>query len=109
MHNHSHTTTCTKLLPDLGYQVIKIAVRGNLDELEDELSSYSPNHTFIFNNCDGFAGNNMGAVEVIRLVERMGFKHTGSTADAIQLCINKPLAKEQLLRLRYTHTQVSGL
>jgi D-alanine-D-alanine ligase len=78
--------------------VIKIAVRGDLDRLEDELSSYSPRDTFIFNNCDGFNGDNMGAVQVIRVIERMGFAHSGSTADTVQLCIDKPRAKDLLQR-----------
>jgi D-alanine-D-alanine ligase len=84
-------------LRSLDYQVVKIAARGDLSELEDILCSYSPKETFIFNNCDGFNGQNMGAVDVIRLVERMGFKHTGATADSIELCIDKPRAKKQLL------------
>jgi D-alanine-D-alanine ligase len=36
------------------------------------------------------------AVEVIRLIEKMGFKHTGAAADSIELCINKPRTKERL-------------
>ena len=85
-------------LSSLGYQAIRIAAKGTLGDLEDELSSYSPKDTFIFNNCDGFEGVNIGAVDVVRLIERMGFKHTGSTPEAIQLCIDKPRAKERLLQ-----------
>ncbi len=85
-------------LTSLGYPVTKLAVRGNLEELEDILASFPPKNTFIFNNCDGFNGNNLGAVDVIRLVERMGFKHTGSTADANELCICKPRTKERLIQ-----------
>jgi D-alanine-D-alanine ligase len=85
-------------LSSLGYPVIKLAVRGNLEELEDTLASFSPKETFIFNNCDGFNGNNMGAVDVIRLIERMGFKHTGAAADSIELCIDKPKSKERLIK-----------
>ncbi len=85
-------------LTSLDYQVVKIAVRGNLGELEDRLCSFPPKDTFIFNNCDGFNGDNLAAVEVIRLIERMGFKHTGATADSIELCINKPRCKANLLR-----------
>ncbi len=33
---------------------------------------------------------------MIRLIERMGFKHTGASADSIELCINKPDCKETL-------------
>ena len=92
------TQNLYKALTSLGYQVVKIPVRGNLGELEDRLCSFSPKDTFIFNNCDGFNGNNLGAVQVIRLIERMGFKHTGASADSIELCINKPRCKENLKR-----------
>jgi D-alanine-D-alanine ligase len=85
-------------LSSRAYQVVKIAVRGNLEELEDRFCSFPPKDTFIFNNCDGFNGDNLAAVEVIRLIERMGFKHTGATADSIELCINKPRCKENLLQ-----------
>ncbi len=90
------TQNLYKALTSLGYQVVKISVRDNLEELEDRLCSFPPKNTFIFNNCDGFNGNNMGAVKVIRLIERMGFKHTGATADSIELCIDKPRTKKRL-------------
>ena len=86
-------------LSSLGYDVIKIAARGSLKELEDTLSAYSPEHTFLFNNCDGFDGVNMGAADVIHLIDRMGFKHTGSTEETVRLCVDKPRAKERLLSL----------
>ncbi len=38
-------------------------------------------------------------MQVIRLIERMGFRHTGASADSIELCINKPLCKESLKRV----------
>ena len=85
-------------LKSSGYSVTKLPVRGDLEELEDILASFSPKNTFIFNNCDGFKGNNLGAVDVIRLVERMGFKHTGATADSNALCIEKPHSKERLIQ-----------
>lgn len=96
-----YTSTVAQLLfqalEDQGYRLAKIAVRARLDELEDKLASFSPKNTFIFNNCDGFNGNNMGAVEVIRLIERMGFLHTGAPAEAIELCIDKPRCKARLV------------
>lgn len=92
------TQNLFEALTSLGYQVVKIAVRDNLEELEDRLCSFSPKNTFIFSNCDGFNGYNMGAVQVIRLIERMGFRHTGATADSIEVCIDKPRAKKQLLQ-----------
>jgi D-alanine-D-alanine ligase len=90
------TQSLSKALNSLGYKVVKIPVRGTLEELEDRLHSFSSKETFIFNNCDGFNGNNLGAVQVIRLVEQMGFGHTGASADSIELCTKKPLCKESL-------------
>ena len=80
----------------MGYEVVKIPVRSSLGELENKLRSFSPQETFIFNNCDGFNGNNLGAVDVIRVIERLGFSHTGASADSIELCTNKPRCKESL-------------
>jgi D-alanine-D-alanine ligase len=37
-------------------------------------------------------------VDVIRLIERMGFKHTGAAADSIEMCIDKPHSKERLIQ-----------
>ncbi len=85
-------------LTSLGYPVTKLAVRGKLEDFEDILCSFPPKDTFIFNNCDGFNGNNLGAVDVIRLIERMGFKHTGALADSIEMCIDKPHSKERLIQ-----------
>jgi D-alanine-D-alanine ligase len=97
-----YTVTATQHLYDaltsLGYPVTKLAVRGNLEDLEDILCSFPLKDTFIFNNCDGFNGNNLGAVDVIRLIERMGFKHTGAVADSIEMCIDKPRSKERLIQ-----------
>jgi D-alanine-D-alanine ligase len=85
-------------LAGLGYPVTKIVVRDSLEELEDTLCSFPPKETFVFNNCDGFNGDNIGASQVIQLIERMGFKHTGAPAEAIRLCIDKPRCKELLLK-----------
>jgi D-alanine-D-alanine ligase len=92
------TRNIHEALTNQGLQVVQIPVTDSLEELKGRLASFSPQETFIFNNCDGFNGNNMGAAEVIRLVERMGFKHTGASADSVTLCTNKPLCKERLKR-----------
>jgi D-alanine-D-alanine ligase len=92
------TQNLYKALSSLGYPVVKIPVMAVLAELEDRLDTFSPKETFVFNNCDGFNGSNLGAVQVIRLVERLGFGHTGASADSIELCINKPRCKENLQR-----------
>jgi D-alanine-D-alanine ligase len=90
--------TLYEALSSLGYPVVKIPVRADLGELEDRLCSFSPNQTFIFNNCDGFNGDNLGAARVIRVVEQMGFSHTGASSDSVELCTMKPLCKENLKR-----------
>jgi D-alanine-D-alanine ligase len=84
-------------LSSLGYNTHRIAVRDSLTELEHALASYSPEDTFIFDNCDGFNGNNLAAVRVLKLVEELGFPHTGTTAEGIELCTDKPRAKERLM------------
>jgi D-alanine-D-alanine ligase len=85
-------------ISSLGYRTRLIQVHDSLDELRQDLSSFSNQDTFIFNNCDGFCGNNLAAASVVRTVEEMGFKHTGSCADVIYLCTYKEYAKKALLR-----------
>ncbi len=85
-------------LSSVGYATSKIAVKASLDELQDTLSHYSNQDTFIFNICDGFGGKNFGSVQVIKLIESLGFKHTGSTAEVIAQCTDKARAKESLIR-----------
>lgn len=84
-------------LTSLGYNTVRIAVRDSLPALQQVLKSFSPEATFIFNNCDGFNGNNLAAVNVLRVVEELGFAHTGTTAKGMELCTNKPRAKERLM------------
>jgi D-alanine-D-alanine ligase len=84
-------------LTTLGYNTLRVAVRDSLNELEQVLADLSPEETFIFDNCDGFNGNNLAAVNVLRLVEKYGFPHTGTTAEGIELCTDKPRAKERLM------------
>jgi D-alanine-D-alanine ligase len=96
-----YTVTTTQNLYDalasLGYPTERIAVRGSLEELAQALRGHSPEHTLIFNNCDGFDGSNQAAADVVRLIEALGFRHTGATGPAAELCINKPRAKDALL------------
>ena len=92
------THSLYKALTSLGYPVVKIPVEDDLDDLERRLLPFSTQDTFIFNNCDGFNGNNWGAIQVIRLVEKMGFSHTGASANSMELCINKPKCKQELKR-----------
>ncbi|MFH2102956.1 MAG: ATP-grasp domain-containing protein [Chloroflexota bacterium] len=82
----------------LGYSSAKIAIETSLDVLAQDLAQYAPKNTLIFNNCDGFIGENMGAVRVMRLVEKLGFRHTGAHSDRIFDCIDKARAKTRLMR-----------
>lgn len=96
-----YTTTVARLLHEAllvrGYQTVKIAVQDSLEELQEQLHGYSPEDTFILDNCDGFNGNNMAAVSVLELIESLGFKHTGAPAEVVALCIDKARSKRRLL------------
>lgn len=92
------TESLYETLLSLGYHTYRIAVKNSLEELKQNLSDLSPENTFIFNNCDGFVGENIGSVKVVQLIEDLGFKHTGSTARVIELCTNKAKAKERMLK-----------
>ncbi len=94
-----NTALCIhETLSDLGYQTTRISVNSSLDELCNALSHYSNQDTFIFNICDGFGGKNFGSVQVIELIESLGFKHTGATSSVIAQCTDKARAKEFLVR-----------
>ncbi len=83
-------------LKAFGYFTVPVAIHKSLDELRKNLAPFSPKTAFVFNNCDSFGGNNMAATKVIRLVESLGFKHTGSTASVTKTCIDKSLMKQKL-------------
>jgi D-alanine-D-alanine ligase len=89
MHLNEALTAC-------GYRTVLIPVRNSLNELRKALQPFSPETAFIFNNCDGFDGENMAATKVMRLVETLGFKHTGSTANVSTACIDKSRTKHRL-------------
>ncbi len=81
-----------------GYTTSQIAVKSSLEELQAALGHYSNENTFIFNICDGFGGKNFGSVQVVELVESLGFKHTGATAEVIARSTDKARATECLIR-----------
>ncbi|MBN2386172.1 MAG: hypothetical protein JXB85_04075 [Anaerolineales bacterium] len=87
----------TEALRSRGAQVFPIPVQDSLDTLRTALQPFSPETAFIFNYCDGFGGNNMAATRIVRLIETLGFKHTGSTAEVIATCIDKSRAKRKLI------------
>ena len=84
-------------IASLGFQVVKIAARGSIDELAGHLKRLPTKNTFIFNYCDGFNSCNSAAVQVAKLIEDMGFRHTGATAEGVELCVNKVRCKEKLI------------
>ncbi len=86
-----------KALEERGYAVILLAVRDSLRELKQALQEFSPANTFIFNNCDGFRGDNMAVTRIVRLIEECGFAHTGSTAEVTRQCIDKRRTKRKLI------------
>jgi len=83
----------------LGFHVSKVPVETSLDVFANHLKQYLPQNTLVFNNCDAFIGENIGSVRVMRLVEKLGFRHTGASADRIYDCIDKARTKTRLMRL----------
>ena len=83
-------------LATCGYRTQLIPVHESLSELRKALQPFSPETAFIFNNCDGFKGENVAATKIVRLVEALGFKHTGCTANVGMACIDKSRAKHRL-------------
>lgn len=79
-----------------GYKTFMQPVDGSLQELQEVLSNYSPAETFVFNNCDDFESENLGAVRIVKVIESLGFRHTGPTSDVIALCMNKAETKKKL-------------
>lgn len=84
-------------LAERGYPVALVAVQDSLRALRQTLKGFSPGDTFIFNNCDGFRGDNQAVTQVIRLLEELGFAHTGSTAAVTRQCIDKRRTKRTLM------------
>jgi D-alanine-D-alanine ligase len=80
-----------------GYSLVPLPVQESLDDLRKALKPFSPKTAFVFNYCDGFAGSNMAATKIVRLLDNLGFKHTGSTAETVALCIDKSRAKRRLI------------
>ena len=78
------------------YQTFIHPVNKSLQELHTVLCKYSPIDTFVFNNCDDFESENLGAVRIVKLIESLGFGHTGPISDVIALCMNKAETKKKL-------------
>ena len=82
----------------LGYPTVMVPVKNDIEAFAKDLSGYSPLNTFVFNVCDGFAGDNYSASRIPKLLKELGFKHTGSRAEVIRLCTDKARAKHRLVR-----------
>ena len=82
----------------LGYPTVMVSAKNDLESLARDLGQYSPKNTFVFNVCDGFAGDNFSASLVPQALKELGFKYTGSKAEAVRLCTDKARAKRRLIR-----------
>jgi D-alanine-D-alanine ligase len=82
----------------LGYQTVMVPVKNDLQAFAREMSQYSPRNTFVFNICDGFAGDNFSASRIPRLLSELGYKHTGAKAETIRRCTDKARAKQYLVK-----------
>jgi D-alanine-D-alanine ligase len=84
-------------LCSLGYQAARIPLSGSPEQIKAALATYSREDTLIFNNVDGCGSDPLGAAHLLQLIEEMGFRHTGSTAEVTALCTDKAAAKQKLL------------
>ena len=84
-------------LSRLNYNAILLPVKNDLEVLAKNLSQYSPRSTFVFNVCDGFAGDNYSAAKIPQLLGDLGFKHTGASAQVIRRCTDKARTKRFLV------------
>jgi D-alanine-D-alanine ligase len=91
-------TSIYEALKRLGYPTVMVPVRNDLESLARDLGQYSPRNTFVFNVCDGFAGDNFSASLIPQVLKELGFKYTGSKAEAVRLCTDKARAKRRLVR-----------
>jgi len=86
-----------EILQARGHRVLSIPVYDSLKDLRKNLEPFSPKTVFVYNYCDTFAGNNLAATKIARLLDTRGFRHTGSTADVITTCIKKGQTKRKLI------------
>lgn len=81
-------------LTKLGYDVKKISVGQNINEVLSDLKKASP--MCIFNLCEGFNGNSWGEVYIAGLLELLGMPYTGSGPFGLALALNKAKTKDVL-------------
>ena len=97
LSNICSTDCIYEALCSLGYQAARIPLSGSPEQIRAELAAFSREDTLIFNNVDGCGSDPLGAAHVLELIEEMGFRHTGSTAEVTALCTDKAAAKQKLL------------
>ncbi len=81
-----------------GYNAIEVPLTGTIKDLQEKLSRYSPQDTFLYNLCDEFGGENNGLWRAIAEFEALGYRYTASTAEVSNLCTDKPRAKMAMLK-----------
>ncbi|HNR95015.1 MAG TPA: hypothetical protein PKM67_11435 [Kiritimatiellia bacterium] len=81
-------------LSQAGFKTVMVPV--DKPDLEKVLRPYSPEACIVFNWCESLPGIEHSEGAVVRELERLGFIYTGSTAQALDLSINKPLVKQCL-------------
>jgi D-alanine-D-alanine ligase len=91
-------TSIYEALCRLGYQTVMVPVKNDLQAFARDLSQYSPQNTFVFNACDGFGGDNFSASKIPQVLNDLGYKFTGSTAEAVRRCTDKARAKQWLMK-----------
>jgi D-alanine-D-alanine ligase len=68
------------------------------EDIDQVLSRYNPQHTVIFNYCDGYHDDPSGYDPITRMYEEMGFAYTGADDAALFGGADKGIAKEQLVK-----------
>jgi D-alanine-D-alanine ligase len=96
----STTATAERILQALGeleYKTCTLPVKNLTQTVAEALKNYSPEDTFVFNLCDGCGEDLQGENHVTKIIESMGFCHTGSYAETIALCTDKARTKRRLM------------
>lgn len=79
-----------RLVEQLGHEAIPVDVNGSIAELVERLEALAPDR--IFNLAEGERGVFREAFYPA-LFEQLGIPHTGSSASALAICLDKALAK----------------
>lgn len=78
-----------------GYDVVRLACPLDLNEVAQQLRLLDPD--FVFNIVESAYGSDRFAYLAAGMLEGLGIPYTGTTATAMALCDNKPVAKQLLL------------